>query len=141
MNNKRFNLFTIICSRPRTREELYNLRHASARNVIERCIGVLKCRFGILSQTPSYDMDIQACIPPALCAIHNFILRHDPEDINDFDTNADDFQPGNHSEGDLAIGHPNCETRERANARRDAIAQRMWDDYMVLLATRESEGA
>ena len=31
--------------RPKTKEELFNLRHASARNVIERIFGVLKCRF------------------------------------------------------------------------------------------------
>lgn len=54
-------------------QELYNLRHASARNVVERIFGVLKCRFVILTHPPEYSMEIQARIPPALAAVHNFI--------------------------------------------------------------------
>ena len=30
-------------------------------------------------------MDLQACLPPALAALHNFIHKHDPDDIADFD--------------------------------------------------------
>ena len=28
-------------------------------------------------------MDIQACLPPALAALHNFIRIHDPDEIVD----------------------------------------------------------
>ena len=74
----------LICSllhivyRPRNKEELFNLRHASARNVIERIFGVLKHCFQILLLAPEYSIQIQARIPAALCAIHNFIRIHDP---------------------------------------------------------------
>ena len=71
--------------RPANPQELFNLRHASARNVIERIFGILKRRFRILLLSPEYDMGIQAQVPPALCALHNFIRYHDPSEITDFD--------------------------------------------------------
>ena len=51
---------------PQNKEELFNLRHAQARNVIERIFGVLKKRFRILLIGPEYDITIQAQIPAAL---------------------------------------------------------------------------
>ncbi|KAF8804646.1 hypothetical protein BYT27DRAFT_7035829, partial [Phlegmacium glaucopus] len=42
--------------------------------------GVLKRRFRILLLAPEYSLEIQACIPSALAAIHNFIHLHDPEE-------------------------------------------------------------
>jgi hypothetical protein len=38
--------------RPVNKEELFNLRHAQARNVIERIFEVLKKRWDILNQAP-----------------------------------------------------------------------------------------
>ena len=46
-------------------------------NVIEHIFGVLKWPFQILLIAPEYDLEIQAQIPAALCAIHNFIQKHD----------------------------------------------------------------
>ena len=85
-------IFNIIY-RPRNKEELFNLRHASARNVIERIFGVLKRHFRILLLAPEYSLQIQARIPAALCAIHNFITILDPADdmtltVDDDDDNA-----------------------------------------------------
>ncbi|XP_031393173.1 protein ALP1-like isoform X1 [Punica granatum] len=39
---------------PTTEKELFNQRHASVRNVIERCFGVLKNRFAILRTMSNY---------------------------------------------------------------------------------------
>ncbi|MFQ6645871.1 hypothetical protein Gotur_019381, partial [Gossypium turneri] len=38
---------------PSAPEEFFNMKHASARNVIERCFGLLKLRWGIL-RSPSF---------------------------------------------------------------------------------------
>ena len=35
-------------------------------------------------------MDIQARIPPALAAIHNFIRQHDPDEIQQFGDDDED---------------------------------------------------
>jgi hypothetical protein len=64
--------------RPENKEELFNLRHVSAQNVIEHIFGVLKQHFHILLLPPAYAMEIQAQIPAALCMLHNFIRVHDP---------------------------------------------------------------
>jgi hypothetical protein len=88
-------------SRPQNAEELFNLCHASARNIIERSFSVLKWHFHILVHPPQFDMDIQACVPPALTALHNFIWKHDPDDIADF-VNVEDPQPGARMEGPAA---------------------------------------
>jgi hypothetical protein len=66
--------------KPVDREELFNLRHAQARNCIERIFGVVKKRFRILLTAPEYKKDkaLQNHIPAALIAIHNFIHHHDP---------------------------------------------------------------
>jgi hypothetical protein len=57
----------------------------SAQNVVEQIFGTLKHHFMILTIPPEFfmAMAIQACIPPALCAVHNFIRIHDPNEIHD----------------------------------------------------------
>ncbi|GFY82716.1 pentatricopeptide repeat (PPR) superfamily protein [Actinidia rufa] len=58
-----------------SREEYFNMNHASARNVIERCFGVLKMRFAILRSCSYYPMRTQCHIVTACCLIHNLIKR------------------------------------------------------------------
>ena len=76
-------------------------------------------------------MDVQARIPPALCAIHNFIRIHDPDELAEYAEDSVDEQPGTRisDQGELAHGPPNNQSRERASARRDQIAKAMWDSY------------
>jgi len=62
---------------PTNAKELFNLRHAQARNVIECIFGVLKQWFRILLLPPHYQLDFQARIPVALCALQNFIQEID----------------------------------------------------------------
>ena len=120
-----------LCS-PANPSELFNLRHASARNIIEHIFGILKRHFKILVCPPEISMDLQAHLPPALAAIHNFIRDLDPNDLNDF-PEAEDIQPGWRS-GDLADGLPRRPERERATNRRDDITNAMWVQYQQHLA-------
>jgi hypothetical protein len=90
--------------RPCNKEELFNLRHASARNVIERIFGVMKKRFKILKDPPGYDMKIQVHIMLALCALHNFIRRHDPEEISTIETFPDEEDHNVNAFGTLGEG-------------------------------------
>ena len=54
-------------------KELFNYRHSSLRNVIERCFGVLKAQFPVLKMMPRYKPCWQGNVMRACCTIHNFI--------------------------------------------------------------------
>ena len=79
---------------PRSAEEYFNLRHASARNVIERCFGLLKGRWGILRSPSWFSLQTQGRIVLACCLLHNLIKKYMPpgsiyEDISDDDEELD----------------------------------------------------
>ncbi|KAH0641790.1 hypothetical protein KY290_033401 [Solanum tuberosum] len=70
---------------PQCREELFNMKHARARNVIERTFGLLKGSWGILRSPSWYSVKIHNRIISACCLIHNFIRREmevDPLEID-----------------------------------------------------------
>lgn len=60
---------------PTTAEELFNMKHSTARNVIERLFGLLKNRWGILRSPSYYPIKIQNRIIMACCLLHNFIRQ------------------------------------------------------------------
>ncbi|KAI3695280.1 hypothetical protein L1987_78275 [Smallanthus sonchifolius] len=99
--------------RPETPEEYFNMKHSAARNVIERCFGVLKKRWAILRSPSFYPIKTQNKIILACCLMHNFIRRemtYDPFDDDEFiDTNndADDEDLGSHVEHITTIGTSN----------------------------------
>ena len=113
--------------RPTNKEELFNLRRASARKVIERILGVLKRRFRILQLAPEYAIKTQVCIPAALCAIHNFIAKYDPSEGPFPGRAANDYY--DYYDDDNFTGvEP-----EEASAKRDQIADMMWQSYQQTL--------
>jgi hypothetical protein len=68
---------------------------------------IFKGRFHILEFSPNYNMNIQALIPPALAALHNFIQQYDPQDIcaDNNNNNAFNFQMNDHGyTGELTAG-------------------------------------
>jgi hypothetical protein len=88
--------------------------------VVERIFGVIKKRWDILTRAPQYDMSIQSRIPPALAALHNFIMKHDPTDIEEYlaDPQLIDPNPGvPENVGTLAEGHTNQAELECAKAK------------------------
>jgi hypothetical protein len=71
--------------KPLDRNKLYNLRHASARNIIERVFDVMKCRFKIICEVNGYDLQTKCkghvrarCAsqlpPPPRCVRHPGVL-------------------------------------------------------------------
>ena len=91
---------------PANAEELFNLCHAMACNVVEQIFGILKAHFTILTSHPRYNLDIVARLTPALAALHNFICIHDPNEICDFLQDNSDLEPG--YMGELAGGFPDA---------------------------------
>ena len=122
-----------MISRPANADELLNLHHASARNVIEHLFSVLKRCFRILVYPLEVDINYQANLPAALAAIHNFICVHDPEELASFQE-AQDWQLG--MAGELATGEARAVERAQANARCDNIANAMWAQYQVEIQQR-----
>jgi hypothetical protein len=119
---------------------LFNLRHASARNIVERIFGILKNRFAILRSNPNLDVDTQAKLAPALAAIHNVIREYDDIDImaqldEDVDYNSGIEEPSAGA-GDLAQGPARTAERRQSDARRDRIAGEMWQQYQAELHRR-----
>ncbi|XP_019253905.1 PREDICTED: uncharacterized protein LOC109232599 [Nicotiana attenuata] len=117
---------------PRNPRELFNLRHASLRNAIERAFRVLKKRFHIISSStePSYGVETQKLIIFSCCILHNYLRGADPNDellaqvdaelMNDNDVHE---EPPNPRES-------NREFR-RGELIRDGIAADMWTNYQV----------
>lgn len=57
---------------PTTREKYFNMKHSSARNVIERAFAILKKRWAIL-RSPYYPIKIENHIILACCLLHNYV--------------------------------------------------------------------
>nr|XP_043616153.1 protein ALP1-like [Erigeron canadensis] len=92
---QRYHLNTWSSGRgPQKAEEYFNMKHSSARNVIEQCFGVLKKRWAILRSPSFYPIRTQNNIILACCLLHNFIrneLPYDPLELEEFeDTNNDE---------------------------------------------------
>lgn len=86
-------------------------------------------------------MDVQARIPPALCALHNFICLHDPEEILPLDDeegpeheerygeSGEHRDYGGHGELSTSGVVPSPE-KDRAEIKRDDLANEMWNQYL-----------
>jgi DDE superfamily endonuclease len=118
--------------RPQNKEELFNLRHSSLRNVIERSFGVVKKRFPILVKMSSYPYNFQVTLVRCAFMLHNFIRLNQHYD-DEFDVIEDEEVAAQNPAGDvqnMGGGQSAAETA-RLQAWRDGIAQRMWDDYVL----------
>ena len=127
---------------PENAKELFNLRHASLRNVVERIFGVLKRRFEILDTAPEYSLQAQIDLVFAYTALHNVIMEHAVEAAQE--DQFEDIYAVAHRESPLftfdpnhtrpAIGHTSS---IKMNQKRDEIAQAMWTQYQTYLAESE----
>ena len=119
-------------NRPQNREELFNLRHSSLRNVIERVFGVLKKRFPILEHMPSYPIETQIKLIKCCFMMHNFIRHsqlYEDEFYSAYDNEAPIEDSENNEEDEV--------DEDLVKYWRDSIAQTMWDSYVLYLASKE----
>ncbi|XP_062109520.1 uncharacterized protein LOC133820992 [Humulus lupulus] len=102
---------------PRGAMELFNYRHSSLCNVIERCFGLLKAKFPILKSMPPYLLGKQRQIPIACCAIHNWITMHS---INDrmFEQYSVDTTPVEDIEGTESQSNTTIENQQEGDEAR-----------------------
>ncbi|XP_057491866.1 uncharacterized protein LOC130777486 [Actinidia eriantha] len=113
---------------PRNAKELFNHRHSSLRNAIQKSFDVLKTRFPILRVAPQYAFHIQRDIVIAACVLHNLIRREERndwlfaaaegstvEELPDFDDPPDLLSPIQ---------------EETVYSLRESIATAMWNDFI-----------
>src|SRR5271163_1591619 len=120
--------------RPNTAKELFNLRHASLRNVIERIFGVVKRKFKVLGSMAEYSIDTQIHLVLSLIALYNFICSQ--EDIQE---DIDKVVQDENQEIDEDILEANTRslgqsTSSKMDERRDKITEDMWKDYCNYLS-------
>ncbi|KAH0987928.1 hypothetical protein GBA52_015105 [Prunus armeniaca] len=60
---------------PENENELFNLRHASLRNVIKRIFGIFKSQFTIFKSAPPFLFKTQAELVLACAALRNFLRK------------------------------------------------------------------
>ncbi|KAK4394346.1 hypothetical protein Sango_1905400 [Sesamum angolense] len=107
------------------KEELFNLKHSSARNVIERTFELLKIRWGIL-RSQSFYPDVQSNIIIACCLLHNFIRNEMPEDP--FEHKLPDSREGGVETGVDCIS--TIKSNDVWSAWRDELASLMYNEWM-----------
>ena len=107
--------------------------------MVKYIFGVLKQKFQILLLPTEYDMEIQARLPAALSAIHNFTRDHDPEISEDKGPNINNEiyhqGGGGYFEAEGLVEDED----EEGKAMRDNIAEHMWRDYQDYMAEGDSE--
>ncbi|XP_071694010.1 uncharacterized protein [Rutidosis leptorrhynchoides] len=124
----RYHLKEYSSHSPENPKELFNLRHASLRNAIERAFGVLKKRFPIIRSTtePFYSCETQSDVFLACCILHNFLLEVDRvKAIEDkVVRKVLNARPDGHlcSQSDID---------DRGEQIRNTIATEMWNQYLL----------
>jgi hypothetical protein len=133
--------------RPENAKELFNLRHASLRNAVERIFGVLKKRFPVLKTQCEYKLETQVRLVKALCCLHNYIRMHSLDGLDQFfDLALDEMDLENErldygsnglSDQGRTIRPATRSERDLASKARDKIADQMWRDYIRYICNRD----
>lgn len=115
---------------PRNANELFNHRHASLRNAIQKSFDVLKTRFPILKLAPQYAFHTQRDIVIAACVIHNHIRREEKSDwlFKDIEGRYVEELPDLDDNPDPHLAFQVQE--QSASALRDSITAAMWHDFI-----------
>ncbi|XP_014523639.1 protein ALP1-like [Vigna radiata var. radiata] len=113
---------------PQNACELFNHRHSSLRNVIERTFGVLKKRFPIIASgiEPHYGLETMTDIILVCCILHNFLCGVDNNDslLDEVDNELKEREEHNASSSQLRE-----DDHRIGSSIRDSIADHMWRDY------------
>ena len=110
---------------PTTPQEFFNMKHSSARNVIERAFDLLKGRWRILGSRSSYSIEIQVRIILACSLIHNHLIREMPVDSQE-SIPFSNVSEGQELEGDHIT---DLESSDAWNEWRDNLARETFDHW------------
>lgn len=113
---------------PQNPNELFNMRHTKAMNIIERAFAVLKMRWGILRCASYYPIKTQIRLIMTCFLLHNFIRREmssDPIEAQ-LDSTVDYASNNLELDGNDYVDH--VEPSAKWTQFRDALANAMWQD-------------
>jgi hypothetical protein len=123
--------------RPSTQKELYNLRHATLRNIVERLFGCFKRKFSILKSAPEIELSKQICLVYALCVLWNFLRKHETlESLLEENDNAEDTSEGPDDTNDPSAIYSASQEDTRQKRRRDRLAKQLWTQYIQYTGRR-----
>ncbi|KAJ1695569.1 hypothetical protein LUZ63_012267 [Rhynchospora breviuscula] len=110
-------------------QELFNHRHAQLRNIVEKTFGILKGRFKICKEMHNYKYDVQTGLIIACCVLHNFIKRHQQENLDDDDDDDEsDTDKSDNDDEDADEEEYRGTDAQVGGALRDRIRDMLWDD-------------
>ncbi|XP_074283350.1 uncharacterized protein LOC141607899 [Silene latifolia] len=116
--------------RPQTAEEYFNLRHAQARNVIERCFGLLKGRWGILRSPSWFSLQTHGRIVLACALLHNLVKRYmSPESFDDDELYEEIESDGDESDDDEVEYITSINVTDSWTDKRNSLAQSMFNNW------------
>ncbi|KAJ8899483.1 hypothetical protein K2173_018457 [Erythroxylum novogranatense] len=126
---ERYHLKEYSRNPPRNLRELFNHRHSSLRNVIERAFGVLKRRFAIFTSAPTFGIKNQKKIMLVAFILHNYLMGVDRDDelIAEVDR---ELASQTRYESEQNTDSEDSEEAARGALIRDSIAAAMWHDYI-----------
>ncbi|KAM6588896.1 hypothetical protein CsatA_011501 [Cannabis sativa] len=114
---------------PNSPREFFNMRHSSARNVVERAFGLLKGRWAILRSRSYYPVKIQCRIILGCCLLHNLIRREmhmDPLEHANHDNDNDSDEDGEYVDNNC---YTYIEPSDAWTAWRDNLAREMFEQW------------
>ncbi|KAI7964196.1 hypothetical protein MJO29_004623 [Puccinia striiformis f. sp. tritici] len=123
--------------KPANPKELFNLRHASLRNVVERIVGWLKAQFKILTSPSEHNIHSQVQLVYAITMLWNFLRHHNQYEIV---LEADKLDLADDPAANETINPPVCGRTRAENARmvalRNRLAEKMWKQYQDYVSRR-----
>ncbi|KAL6187964.1 hypothetical protein ACLB2K_039359 [Fragaria x ananassa] len=121
---------------PKDHVEYFDMKHSKARNVIERCFGLLKGRWGILRSSSFYPIKTQCCIITACCLLHNLIKRE--MSVDPMENVVFPLEPQNLEDIDV-VG--TVDSSDQWNAWRNDLALQMFNEWRGRRLAREARAA
>lgn len=120
---------------PVNQNELFNHRHSSLRNVIERIFGIFKSRFLIFKYAPPFPYKTQAELVLACVVLHNYLRKECRSDVflpeeNDVEESGVDERDDTENNANEELQGTQDQQRVLANNWRASIATHMWTDAM-----------
>ncbi|KAL0539285.1 hypothetical protein IC582_023481 [Cucumis melo] len=118
---------------PTNPKEYFNMKHSSARNVIERAFGVFKGRWAILCGKSYYPLQVQCRTILACALLHNLINREMTycDDVDDVDEWDSTYATTTTSEDIHYI-----ETTNKWSQWHDELAESMFTDWHMSTSNR-----